>query len=143
MLQAFPVQGRCGFTDTWGAARGAGRSHEGTDIIGARGLALYAAMDGTISKMTTGGVLGGTSLRLTAADGTYFYYAHLEAFAANLANGQVVRAGQIVGYLGSTGDTNTPHLHFEVHPKGGAAVNPYPILKAVDACNVTELLPQP
>jgi murein DD-endopeptidase MepM/ murein hydrolase activator NlpD len=142
-LQAFPVQGRCGFTDTWGAARGAGRSHEGTDIIGARGLALYAAMDGTISKMTTGGVLGGTSLRLTAADGTYFYYAHLEAFAANLANGQVVRAGQIVGYLGSTGDTNTPHLHFEVHPKGGAAVNPYPILKAVDACNVTELLPQP
>ena len=142
-LQAFPVQGRCGFTDTWGAARGAGRSHEGTDIIGARGLALYAAMDGTISKMTTGGVLGGTSLRLTAADGTYFYYAHLEEFAANLANGQVVRAGQIVGYLGSTGDTNTPHLHFEVHPKGGAAVNPYPILKAVDACNVTELLPQP
>ena len=142
-LQAFPVQGRCGFTDTWGAARGAGRSHEGTDIIGARGLALYAAMDGTISKMTTGGVLGGTSLRLTAADGTYFYYAHLDAFAANLANGQVVRAGQIVGYLGSTGDTNTPHLHFEVHPKGGAAVNPYPILKAVDACNVTELLPQP
>ncbi len=142
-LQAFPVQGRCGFTDTWGAARGAGRSHEGTDIIGARGLALYAAMDGTISKMTTGGVLGGTSLRLTAADGTYFYYAHLEAFAANLANGQVVRTGQIVGYLGSTGDTNTPHLHFEVHPKGGAAVNPYPILKAVDACNVTELLPQP
>lgn len=142
-LQAFPVQGRCGFSDTWGAARSAGRTHEGTDIIGARGLALYAAMDGVISKMTTGGVLGGTSLRLTAADGTYFYYAHLDSFAANLVNGQAVRAGQIVGYLGSTGDTNTPHLHFEVHPKGGAAVNPYPILKAVDACNNTELLPQP
>jgi len=142
-LQAFPVQGRCGFTDTWGAARSAGRTHEGTDIIGARGLALYAVLDGTISKMTTGGVLGGTSLRLTAADGTYFYYAHLDSFAANLVNGQTVRAGQIVGYLGSTGDTNTPHLHFEVHPKGGAAVNSYPILKAVDACNVTELLPQP
>jgi murein DD-endopeptidase MepM/ murein hydrolase activator NlpD len=142
-LQAFPVQGRCGFSDTWGAARSAGRTHEGTDIIGARGLALYAAMDGVVSKMTTGGVLGGTSLRLTAADGTYFYYAHLDSFAANIANGQTVRAGQIIGYLGSTGDTNTPHLHFEVHPKGGAAVNPYPILKAVDACNNTELLPQP
>ena len=142
-LQAFPVQGRCGFSDTWGAARSAGRTHEGTDIIGARGLALYAAMDGVISKMATGGALGGTSLRLTAADGTYFYYAHLDSFAANLVNGQAVRAGQIVGYLGSTGDTNTPHLHFEVHPKGGAAVNPYPILKAVDACNNTELLPQP
>jgi len=142
-LQSFPAQGRCGFSDTWGAARSAGRTHEGTDIIGARGLALYAAMDGVISKMATGGALGGTSLRLTAADGTYFYYAHLEAFAANLVNGQSVRAGQIIGYLGSSGDTNTPHLHFEVHPKGGAAVNPYPILKAVDACNNTELLPQP
>ena len=141
-LQAFPVQGRCGFTDSWHAPRPGGRLHEGVDIIGARGLAIYAVADGVITRMLTGGTLSGNSIRLTIADGTYFFYAHLDGFAAGLAAGQTVRAGQIIGYLGSTGSTSN-HLHFEVHPKGGAAVNPYPIVKAVDACNVTELLPQP
>ena len=141
-VQAFPVQGRCGFTDTWQASRPGGRQHEGVDIIGARGLAIYAVADGEITKMLTGGALSGNSIRLTIADGTYFFYAHLDGFAAGLTAGQTVRAGQIIGYLGSTGATSN-HLHFEVHPKGGAAVNPYPLVKAVDACNVTELLPQP
>ena len=141
-LQAFPVQGRCGFSDTWQAPRPGGRQHEGVDIIGARGLAIYAVADGIVTKVLTGGVLSGNSIHLTVADGTYFFYAHLDGFVAGLAAGQTVRAGQIIGYLGSTG-TTSPHLHFEVHPKGGAAVNPYPIVKAVDACNVTELLPQP
>jgi murein DD-endopeptidase MepM/ murein hydrolase activator NlpD len=141
-LQAFPVQGRCGFTDSWHAPRPGGRLHEGVDIIGARGLAIYAVADGVITRMLTGGALSGNSIRLTIADGTYFFYAHLDGFAAGLTVGQTVRAGQIIGYLGSTGSTSN-HLHFEVHPKGGAAVNPYPLVKAVDACNVTELLPQP
>lgn len=141
-LQAFPVQGRCGFTDSWQATRPGGRKHEGVDIIGARGLAIYAVADGVITKMLTGGALSGNSIRLTIADGTYFFYAHLDGFAAGLSAGQSVRAGQIIGYLGATGATSN-HLHFEVHPQGGAAVNPYPIVKAVDACNVTELLPQP
>lgn len=141
-LQAFPVQGRCGFTDSWQAPRPGGRLHEGVDIIGARGLAIYAVADGVITRMLTGGTLSGNSIRLTIADGTYFFYAHLDGFAAGLTVGQTVRAGQIIGYLGSTGATSN-HLHFEVHPKGGAAVNPYPLVKAVDACNVTELLPQP
>ena len=141
-LQAFPVQGRCGFSDSWQAPRPGGRQHEGVDIIGARGLAIYAVADGVVTKVLTGGALSGNSIRLTIADGTYFFYAHLDGFVAGLTAGQTVRAGQIIGYLGSTG-TTSPHLHFEVHPKGGAAVNPYPIVKAVDACNVTELLPQP
>jgi len=141
-LQAFPVQGRCGFTDSWQAPRPGGRKHEGVDIIGARGLAIYAVADGVITKMLTGGALSGNSIRLTIADGTYFFYAHLDGFAAGLSAGQSVRAGQVIGYLGATGATSN-HLHFEVHPQGGAAVNPYPIVKAVDACNVTELLPQP
>jgi murein DD-endopeptidase MepM/ murein hydrolase activator NlpD len=141
-LQAFPVQGRCGFSDSWHAPRPGGRLHEGVDIIGARGLAIYAVADGVITRMLTGGTLSGNSIRLTIADGTYFFYAHLDGFAAGLTVGQTVRAGQVIGYLGSTGSTSN-HLHFEVHPKGGAAVNPYPIVKAVDACNVTELLPQP
>ena len=141
-LQAFPMQGRCSFSDTWHAPRGGGRLHEGVDIIGARGLAIYAVVDGTITRMLTGGALSGNSIRLTAPDGTYFFYAHLDGFAAGLATGQTVRAGPVIGYNGSTGAT-TAHLHFEIHPQGGAAVNPYPIVKAVDACNVTELLPQP
>jgi murein DD-endopeptidase MepM/ murein hydrolase activator NlpD len=141
-LQAFPMQGRCSFSDSWHAPRGGGRLHEGVDIIGARGLAIYAVVDGTITRMLTGGALSGNSIRLTAPDGTYFFYAHLDGFAAGLATGQTVRAGQVIGYNGSTGAT-TAHLHFEIHPQGGTAVNPYPIVKAVDACNVTELLPQP
>jgi peptidoglycan hydrolase-like protein with peptidoglycan-binding domain len=141
-LQVFPMQGRCGFTDTWGQARSEGRSHEGTDVIGARGLALYATNDGVISRMSTGGRLGGNAIYVKIPNGTYFYYAHLDSFAPGMAVGVPVKAGQIIGYVGSTG-TTTPHLHFEVHPFGGAAVNPYAILKAADACNVMDVLPQP
>ena len=141
-LTVFPMQGRCSFSDTWGQARSGGRSHEGTDIIGPKGLALYAVVDGTITKTYTGAANGGNALRLTAADGTYFYYAHLDAFAPGIAAGVPVRAGQLIGFNGASGNAGTPHLHFEVHPRGGAAVNPYPILKAVDACSVTEVLPQ-
>jgi len=141
-LQVFPMQGRCGFTDTWGQSRSEGRSHEGTDVMGARGLALYATNDGVISKVSTGGRLGGNAIYVKIPNGTYFYYAHLDSFAAGMAAGVPVKAGQIIGYVGSTG-TTTPHLHFEVHPFGGAAINPYAILKAADACNVMDVLPQP
>ena len=105
-LQAFPVQGRCGFSDSWHAPRPGGRLHEGVDIIGARGLAIYAVADGVLTRMLTGGTLSGNSIRLTIADGTYFFYAHLDGFAAGLSVGQTVRAGQIIGYLGSTGATS-------------------------------------
>ena len=141
-LQAFPMQGRCSFSDSWHAPRGSGRVHEGVDIIGARGLAIYAVVDGIITRMLSGGALSGNSIRLTAPDGTYFFYAHLDGFAAGLAVGQTVRAGQVIGYNGSTG-ASTPHLHFEVHPQGGAAVNPYPLVKAIDACNNTSIPAQP
>ena len=83
-----------------------------------------------------------TKKKLTGSDGTYFFYAHLDSFAPGIAIGSAVRAGQIIGYMGSTGFAGSPHLHFEVHPKGGAAVSPYPIVKAVDACEVTDVLPQ-
>ena len=141
-LKVFPMQGRCNFSDTWGQARSGGRSHEGTDVIGPKGLALYAVVDGVIAKTYVGASNGGNAIRLTAPDGTYFYYAHLDSFAPGIAAGVPVRAGQIIGFNGASGNAGTPHLHFEVHPRGGAAVNPYPILKAVDACSVTEVLPQ-
>ena len=141
-LQVFPMQGGCGFTDTWQDPRSGGRLHEGVDIIGAKGLAIYATNDGVISRMSTGGALGGNAIYVKIPNGTYFYYAHLDSFAPGMAAGVPVKAGQIIGYNGSTG-TTTPHLHFEVHPFGGPAVNPYQFVKAVDACNVTTVLPQP
>jgi peptidoglycan hydrolase-like protein with peptidoglycan-binding domain len=140
-LQVFPMQGGCGFTDTWHAPRSGGRLHEGVDIIGAKGLAIYATNDGVISRMSTGGALGGNAIYVKIPNGTYFYYAHLDSFAPGMAPGVPVKAGQIIGYNGSTG-TTTPHLHFEVHPFGGPAVNPYQFVKAVDACHVTTVLPQ-
>ncbi len=143
-IQVFPVQGRCGFTDTWHSTRGGGRLHLGTDVIAPVGNLAYAVADGTITKLYVDapGSLSGNGVRLTLADGTYFFYAHFTAVADGIVLGSKVRAGQVLGTVGATGDTVTPHLHFEVHPKGGAAVNPYPILKAVDACSQTAPLPQ-
>lgn len=142
-IKVFPSQGRCSFVDSWQWERSGGRRHEGVDIMGPKGLALYAVLDGTITKMYgADSKLSGNALRLTTADGTYFFYAHLDSFAAGIAIGSVVRAGQIIGYMGSTGDAGSSHLHFEVHPLGGPAVSPYPVVKAVDACHITDVLPQ-
>jgi len=138
----FPVQGSCSFGDSWHAPRSGGRLHIGVDITAATGKALYAVVDGVISQVTAGGALSGNALRLSQPDGTYFFYAHMDSFAAGIGVGTPVRAGQIIGYVGSTGNSGGPHLHFEVHPFGGEAVNPYPVVKAVNACNVTEVLPQ-
>ena len=143
-ISVFPSQGRCSFVDSWHEERSGGRAHIGVDIIGPKGLALYAVADGTITKMYgADSKLSGNALRLTIADGTYFFYAHLDSFASGVTVGSVVRAGQIIGYMGSSGNAGISHLHFEVHPQGGEAVNPYPVIKAVDACHVTEVLPQP
>ena len=142
-IKVFPSQGRCSFVDSWHWERSGGRKHEGVDIMGPKGLALYAVLDGTITKMYgADSRLSGNALRLTTADGTYFFYAHLDSFAAGITIGSVVRAGQIIGYMGSTGDAGSSHLHFEVHPLGGPAVSPYPVVKAVDACHITDVLPQ-
>ncbi|HUF98633.1 MAG TPA: peptidoglycan-binding protein [Ilumatobacter sp.] len=143
-IQVFPVQGRCGYTDTWHDTRGGGRLHLGVDVIAPAGNLAYAAVDGTITKLYVDapGSLSGNGVRLSMDDGTYFFYAHFTEIAAGIGLGSKVKAGQILGTVGSTGDTVTPHLHFEVHPKGGAAVNPYPIIKAVDACGQTAPLPQ-
>ena len=143
-INVFPSQGRCSFSDSWHAPRPGNRLHIGVDIVGPKGLALYAVVDGTITKMYgADSSLSGNALRLTGADQTYFFYAHLDSFAPGITVGSTVRAGQIIGYMGSTGNSGVTHLHFEVHPGGGDAINPYPVVKAVDACHVTEVLPQP
>ena len=144
-IAQFPVQGPCFFVDTWGAPRSGGRRHEGVDIIAHQGLWVYAATAGTLTKqyIDAPGRLAGNGWRLTANDGTYFFYGHLSTFAAGLSVGSKVVAGQIIGQIGSTGSSSTPHLHFEVHPGGGAAVNPTPVVKAVDGCKITTVPPQP
>jgi peptidoglycan hydrolase-like protein with peptidoglycan-binding domain len=135
----FPMLGPCWFSDTWKAPRSGGRQHEGVDIIAKSGTPIYAVSNGTITRvfLDRPGSLGGNAVRLTAADGTYFHYAHLSAFAEGAGLGATVVAGQVIGYNGSTGSSSTPHLHFEYHPFGGAAVNPYPLIKAIDGCKST------
>jgi len=139
-LAQFPVQGLCGFVDSYGAPRSGGRRHEGVDIIAKKGLNVYAVNDGTLTKryIDLAGQLSGNGWRLTTADGTYFFYAHLSAFADGLSVGSTVVAGQIIGYIGATGNTDTSHLHFEIHPQGGPPINPTQSVMAVDGCKITE-----
>jgi len=135
-LASFPTQGPCWFIDTWRAPRGGGRLHEGVDIMAKAGQYVYAVEAGTLTKQTVDrpGSLSGNAWWLTGADGSYYFYAHLSAFAADLRVGSKVAAGQVIGYVGRTGNASGAHLHFEVHPRGGAAVNPTPIVRAVDGC---------
>lgn len=138
-LDAFPVQGPCGFGDSYGFPRSGGRTHQGIDIIAREGNELYAVADGKITKTYVDypGSLAGNGIRLTTSDGTYYFYAHMSELADGIELGVPVEAGQLVGYVGNTGNSGTPHLHFEAHPKGGAAVNPYQALKAIDGCSNT------
>jgi murein DD-endopeptidase MepM/ murein hydrolase activator NlpD len=144
-ISAFPAQGPCSFTDTYGASRSGGRSHEGVDIIAKAGQWVYAVKDGTLTRQyfNTTGSLSGNGWRLTTSDGTYFFYAHLSAFASGLAVGSAVKAGQIIGQVGMTGNASIAHLHFEVHPSGGAPINPTSTVKAVDGCKTSAVPPQP
>jgi murein DD-endopeptidase MepM/ murein hydrolase activator NlpD len=121
-----PVQGFIGFADTWGAPRSGGRTHQGVDLIGARGLPLVAVVDGFVQQKVNR--LGGNSVWLSGVDGNKYYYAHLDSWAAAGS----VTAGTVIGTLGDTGNAkfSVPHLHFEIHPGGGAAVNPYPTVRA-------------
>ena len=144
-ISVFPVQGVCSYENTWHAPRGTNRIHLGVDIIAKEGNLLYAVADGTITKMysTATDKLAGNGVRLTRADGTYFFYGHMQRVADGIGIGVKVKAGQVLGYLGKTGGTTTPHLHLEVHPFGGEAIDPTPVVAAVDACGVTTPLPVP
>jgi peptidoglycan hydrolase-like protein with peptidoglycan-binding domain len=137
VLERFPVQGNCFFGDTWQAARGGGRLHEGVDIIANEGNLLYAVADGEITKLfwDQPGALAGNGFRLTQPNGTYYTYLHLSGFAPGVEVGTKVQAGDVIGFVGNTGSSATPHLHFEIHPGGGAAINPYPHVKAIDDCS--------
>jgi murein DD-endopeptidase MepM/ murein hydrolase activator NlpD len=146
-IEALPMQGPCWFSDDWGDPRGAGRTHQGTDLFARVGSYVYAVVDGTLTRRAWDqpGLRSGNAWWLTAADGsgTYYFYAHLADFAPELEVGSRVEAGQIIGSMGNTGNSAFPHLHFEMHPGGGAAVNPYPLLRSLGGCKTGEQYRQP
>ena len=119
------------FIDSWGFPRSGGRRHQGTDIMGPMGAPVYAFTDGVISRHSNSR-LGGISLYLRGDDGSTYFYTHLQGYAAAGAVGTRVQAGEHIAYNGNTGNARggPPHIHFERHPGGGSAVNPYPHLAA-------------
>lgn len=141
----FPMdpEPRCAILDDFGDARSGGRSHEGIDILATLGQKVYAVVDGTLTRQAGADAsLSGNAWGLTAAlDGTYYFYAHLSAFADGLALGDKVTRGQLIGYVGDTGNAgpNNFHLHFELHPLGqrNAAVNALPYLEIPRTCTIT------
>jgi murein DD-endopeptidase MepM/ murein hydrolase activator NlpD len=142
----FPVDEPYVFSSTFGAPRMTGtpyqHSHQGNDIFAPIGTPLRAVERGIITKVGTD-TLGGTKLWLIGMTGTTYYYAHLSAYGAGIVDNVIVEAGDVVGYVGNTGNARTtpPHLHFEVHPYGGPAVDPYPLLRsASDATRAARAL---
>lgn len=125
--------------DTFSDARAQGRVHEAIDIMAPRGTPVLAVADGTVEKLFNS-VPGGLTIYQFEPSGRYaYYYAHLDRYADGLAEKQAIRQGQVIGYVGSTGnaDPSAPHLHFAVFVLGperqwwkGTAINPYPLLRA-------------
>jgi murein DD-endopeptidase MepM/ murein hydrolase activator NlpD len=130
--QVCPVAGAVSFTDSWGDPRSGGRSHQGVDMMAALGTPAVAVESGKIRQMSFS-TLGGITLWLQGINGDDFYYAHLDGYASGLAAGQSVVVGQVIGFVGSSGNAPDwlPHLHFELHPGGGTAANPYPLVKTL------------
>jgi len=126
----FPVAGPADYTDDWHDARFGPpfHLHQGTDIFADRGTPVISPEAGTITF--TGGGLGGLGAFVTTGDGTYYYFAHLNSYDDSVYGGAPVKRGQVIATVGNTGnaENGAPHLHFEIHPGGGGAVNPKPIL---------------
>lgn len=139
----FPVVGKVSYQDDFGDPR-PGRTHQGNDIMGRRHQLAVAAEGGTVKRWWQPGTTGLCMLYLYGRSGTTYLYIHLNndrtqrndntggckngiAYAPGLRDGQHVRRGQLLGYIGDSGDANgiQPHVHFELHPRGGAAISPY------------------
>ena len=130
----FPVDGPHSFVDSFGAPRSGGRTHKGTDILAGYGTPVVACVTGTITRTTpTDTGLGGITIWLRGNNGSSYYYAHLSRIADGIHKGVSVGAGQVIGYVGHTGNAGScNHLHFQIMPGGGAAVDPYATLRAAD-----------
>ena len=126
----FPIAGLASYSHDWWYPRfGPGwRLHQGTDIFAAHGTPVRSPVDGTV-KIHSGG-LGGLSVYVVQPDSTYWYLAHLAGIVDGLVEGAAVTTGQVVGFVGDSGNARggPPHVHFEVHPGGGGAIDPKTVL---------------
>lgn len=127
-LQTCPVNGPSSFVDSFGDPRPGGRTHQGIDMIAARGTPVAAVHAGTVHK--TGSSIGGYGIVLFhEGSSDWTFYTHFDSYGS-YGEGASVPAGATIGYVGNTG-TTVYHLHFEYHPGGGAALNPYSALLGV------------
>jgi len=130
----FPVAGPVQFGDSFGYPRlvGTGQQHwhEGCDVMSPMGTPLVAAEDGVVTKVGENS-LGGLSLKITGTSGYWHYYAHLSAFAPGLIEGQPIKAGTLVGFVGNTGDAagGPTHLHYEIHQPDGKVLDSFGLLE--------------
>jgi murein DD-endopeptidase MepM/ murein hydrolase activator NlpD len=134
---------KCALSKTsFGQPRSGGRIHEGIDLMASLGQEVYAVDNGVMWRQIVNGepnsTLSGNAWYLKLTDGTYYFYGHLSAFAADVKLGDKVTRGQLIGYVGDTGNPGPGnyHLHFEVHPKGGDPVNPFSLLTIPKSCTV-------
>jgi murein DD-endopeptidase MepM/ murein hydrolase activator NlpD len=139
----FPVAGTAMWSDDWWFPRfGPGwRLHQGLDIFAAYGTPVRAPVDGRV-RVTNHG-LGGLAVYVEQPDRTYWYMAHLSGLGPGMAEGVTVTTGQVVGFVGDSGNAKggAPHLHFEIHPAGGPAVPPKPVVDRFVA-DALHLVPQ-
>ncbi len=137
-----PVEGikRDALVDTFDDARDGGRKHQAIDILAPRNTPVLAVEEGTIARLFTSVPGGLTIYQFDPSERWVYYYAHLERYADNLNEGDRVRRGQVIGYVGTSGNAprNTPHLHFAIFRMTdekkwweGTAVDPYWILRKV------------
>lgn len=128
---AMPVQDveKEQIANTWQAPRDGGRRHEGQDIFAPRGTPIFSATEGYVAHIGDNS-LGGQTVSVIGAGGRTYYYAHLDSYAPQLAEGDYVTTQTLLGYVGTTGNAagTPPHLHFGVYAPGGAT-NPLPLLK--------------
>ncbi len=136
-----PVQGiqASQLRDTFTDARSEGRVHDAIDIMADAGTPVLAVADGTVEKLFDSERGGLTIYQFEPSGRWCYYYAHLQRYADGLAEKQVIKRGEVIGYVGSTGNASAdaPHLHFEVHVLGpekqwwkGESINPFPLLQA-------------
>ena len=118
--------------DTWGNARSMGRRHEGIDILAPRGTKVTSTTEGIVTSLQ-GNPLGGNVVWILGPAGSWHYYAHLEKHKRGLKVGDTVHKGDVIGYVGNSGNARhtVTHLHYGIYltGKGRGATNPYPYLR--------------